>query len=531
MRKRRLTKVVAAALSFTMCLGTFTGCKKKEGKDGKGSNDVYSALAEAREIKTGTFEMKMGAELPEEDEKMEIILSGVATQESFDIEVAVDVDIPEMDVEGTVTRMIYDDEHLYINVADTMEFVNSISYMGELSDFGIDSEYIDLYVGDLFAQKEDAAVEEMADLMLEVLEDAAVATDKKEGAGKDGSIEFKDDEVITFIGNFAESFKENAEEFVELTAESATTAYDYNYDKILDYYADIFEEYGVDVEEFKDAMEQVETTEITDADKEMMVEEIETGCDEIIATAKDDEDADVKGSKFAIDTSLDGKKGSRKYECNIDFLAASESDDENVRLYLNYSIEEGKGEVKAPSDSLGVKEILEILEPFMEMTDPGVADPEVDPTEENPALINDDGSYGLGCEWGDCEYSGRIDFTPAAGYVFDETLSDIGFHVYDNAEMDSLYLSVYEGNDYKDGYEYATAYEKGDAPEGVITTPVGDMPYIIDIADGYTSIYGFIIIDPEHYLLMDYTIYSSDDVTEKLISELTNLAQGLKAAQ
>ncbi|MBQ4523936.1 MAG: hypothetical protein IJA10_13445 [Lachnospiraceae bacterium] len=530
MRRKRLSKIAAVSLAFSLCVGTLAGCGKKE--DEKSSDDLYNVMQDAQELKTGTFEMTVGMEAPEDDEKMELILSGVTTDESFDIEVSVDIDIDGMAMNGTVTRMVYEEEHLYVNLADAMEFVNSMEEVGELSDFGIDSDYIDIYVGDLYEQTDNTAAGEMAELMLEMLEDAATETDKEEGAAEDGSIEFKDTEVVAFMGNFAQSLKDNAEDLVDLFIESSNVSYDY--DEVFDYYEDFFSEYGVDVDTLKEELDATQEMEITDEQKEIMVEEIETACDELITVCEDDEDADAKGSKFLMEASLDGKKGSRTYEMNVDFLAASESEGDEVRIYMNYVFEEGEEKVEAPEDSMELEALMEVLAPLLEAT--GTMDPEIgfdEPaTGESVEIENADGSYALGCSWDDCEYTGRMDYIAPAGFSINKEASDMGFHAYNDEEWNSLYLAVYDGENYLNNYDYESISQNSEAPKGTISTPVGEMEYLIDNTEDWYTIYGFITIDAGHYLVMDYTVYDVDESTEaKLVELLTNFAQGLKVAR
>ena len=531
MRRKRLSKLAAVSLAVSLCVGTLAGCGKKEGGSSN-SGDLYSVMQEAQELKEGTFEMTIGMEA--DDEKMELILSGVTTDESFDIEVALDIDIEGVDLNGAVTQLVYEDEHLYVNLAEAMEFVNSVEEIGDLSDFGIDSDYLDIYVGDLYEQTDNTAAGEMADLMLEVLEDAATSTDKKEGTAEDGNIEFKDTDVVAFMGNFAQSLKDNAEDIVDLAAESGNVSYDY--DAILDYYEDIFDEYGIDMDSVKAELDAVGEVEITDEDKETMVEEIEAACDEIITASEDDEDTDAEGSKFLMEASLDGKKGSRTYEINVDFLAASESEGDEARIYVNYAFEEGEGKVEAPEDYIELGELLEVVSPFLGTIGSDISDPEIgfdEPaTGESDLIVNEDGSYGLACDWGTCEYTGRIDYMAPAGYTIDEELSTVGYQVYNDADWNSIYLAVYEGDSYLDSYEYTYIEENTNAPKGTISTPAGEMAYIIDNTESYYTIYGFVTIDPEHYLIMDFTMYETDEPTdEKMVEYLTNFAQGLKSAQ
>lgn len=531
MRRKRLSKLAAVSLAVSLCVGTLAGCGKKEGGSSN-SGDLYSVMQEAQELKEGTFEMTIGMEA--DDEKMELILSGVTTDESFDIEVALDIDIEGVDMNGAVTQLVYEDEHLYVNLAEAMEFVNSVEEIGDLSDFGIDSDYLDIYVGDLYEQTDNTAAGEMADLMLEVLEDAATSTDKKEGTAEDGNIEFKDTDVVAFMGNLAQSLKDNAEDIVDLAAESGNVSYDY--DAILDYYEDIFDEYGIDMDSVKAELDAVGEVEITDEDKETMVEEIEAACDEIITASEDDEDTDAEGSKFLMEASLDGKKGSRTYEINVDFLAASESEGDEARIYVNYAFEEGEGKVEAPEDYIELGELLEVLSPFLGTIGTDISDPEIgfdEPaTGESDLIVNEDGSYGLACDWGTCEYTGRIDYMAPAGYTIDEEFSTVGYQTYNDADWNSIYLAVYEGDSYLDSYEYTYIEENTNAPKGTISTPAGEMAYIIDNTESYYTIYGFVTIDPEHYLIMDFTMYETDEPTdEKMVEYLTNFAQGLKSAQ
>ena len=531
MRRKRLSKLAAVSLAVSLCVGTLAGCGKKEGGSSN-SGDLYSVMQEAQELKEGTFEMTIGMEA--DDEKMELILSGVTTDESFDIEVAFDIDIEGVDLNGAVTQLVYEDEHLYVNLAEAMEFVNSVEEIGDLSDFGIDSDYLDIYVGDLYEQTDNTAAGEMADLMLEVLEDAATSTDKKEGTAEDGNIEFKDTDVVAFMGNFAQSLKDNAKDIVDLAAESGNVSYDY--DAILDYYEDIFDEYGIDMDSVKAELDAVGEVEITDEDKETMVEEIEASCDEIITACEDDEDTDAEGSKFLMEASLDGKKGSRTYEVNVDFLAASESEEDEIRIYVNYVFEEGEGKVEAPEDYIELGELLEVVSPFLGTIGTDISDPEIgfdEPaTGESDLIVNEDGSYGLACDWGTCEYTGRIDYMAPAGYTIDEEFSTVGYQTYNDADWNSIYLAVYEGDSYLDSYEYTYIEENTNAPKGTISTPAGEMAYIIDNTESYYTIYGFVTIDPEHYLIMDFTMYETDEPTdEKMVEYLTNFAQGLKSAQ
>lgn len=536
MRRKGLSKIAAVSLAFSLCVGTLAGCGKKEDEK-SGSDDLYTVMQEAQELKTGEFEMTIGLEAPADDEKMELILSGVTTDESFDIEVALDIDIDGMTAKGAVTSLVYDEQHLYVNLAEAMDFMNSMEEIGELSDFGIDEDYLDIYVGDLYEQTENTAAGEMAEIMLEILEDAATSTDKKEGAAEDGSFEFKDAEVIAFIGNFAQGMKDNAEDIVDITVEASNVSYDY--DDIFDYYGDTLSEYGIDMDALKAELEATEDMEITDEQKETMVEEIETACDELITAAEDDEDADAKGSKFLMEASLDGKKGSRTYEMNIDFLAASESEGDEARIYMNYVFEEGEGKVEVPEESIELDALLEILAPLLGSTgtiDSGITDPEIDwdePTETSNLVVNEDGSYALGCTWSDCEYTGRVDFTTPEGYVVDGNYSDSSMLMIDDADDNLLCVTIYEGNDYLDSYDYTNV--KGinpDAPTGSISTPIGTMEYIIDNTESYFNIYGFIVVDAGHYLEIDYTMYSySEPTDEKIINELNIIAQGLKAAQ
>ena len=74
--------------------------------------------------------------------------------------------------------------------------------------------------------------------------------------------------------------------------------------------------------------------------------------------------------------------------------------------------------------------------------------------------------------------------------------------------------------------------ENTNAPKGTISTPAGEMAYIIDNTDRYYGINGFVTIDPEHYLIVDYPMDETDEPTdEKEVEYLTNFAQGLKSAQ
>ena len=536
MRRKKLSKIAAVSLAFTLCVGSLAGCGKKDEKSG--GDDLYSVMQSAQDLETaGKFEMTIGMEVEEDDEKMELVMSGVTTDESFDMEIALNMDIEGTTAEGTITHLIYEDEHLYINMADVMDYMNSIQQMGELSDLGIEDEYLDIYVGDLYQQKDGSAAEEMADLFLEILEDAAVSTDKKEGAATDGNIEFKDEDVVAFMGNLAEGLKDNAEDFVDFTVESTNVSYDY--EPIFDYYGDLFEEYGMDVDTLKEQLESTEEIELSDEEKETMVEEIETACDELITACEDVEDGEVKGSKCFIEASLEGKKGSRTYEFNLDFVAASEEEGEEAHIYFNYVFEEGEGKVEAPEDSVDVKEILAILEPFlgsgMDAGDPDEIDPGFgdDPTSGDTALIiNEDGSYGLGCYWGDCGETGRVDFTVPEGYVADESYSEIDMLRLDDPDGNYLCVMIGEGTDYIDSLDYTHAAEQGNVTTGTISTPIGDMEYIINNQEDYCSIYGFAVVDSEHYIEIDYTVYEVNESTEeKLINELTNIAQNLKAVQ
>lgn len=528
MRRKRLSKIAAVSLAVSLCVGTMAGCGKKDEKAGSG--DLYSALKEAQELKAGSFEMTLGMEVPQDDEKMELSFSGVTTDESFDIEVGLKLDADGMDVEGAVTQLVYEDEHLYINVAKAMDFLNSVEEIGDLSDFGIDSDYIDIYVGDLYEQTDNTAAEEMADIFLEIIEDAAVSTDKKEGAGKDGSIEFKDEDVLEFIGNLAQGIKDNAEDIVDSSAELSEVSYDY--DAIFDYYGDLFEEYDLDIDALKAELDAVEDMEITDEDKESMVEEIETACDELIDSMEEEEDSDVEGSKISMEASLEGKKGSRTYEAHVDFVAASEDEGEEVIIYFDYVFEEGEKKVEVPEDSLELDEVMEILEPFFATTEP--EEPEItDPTVTDPATVedfqNEDGSFALSCDW---DSLGRMDFFAPEGFEFEPTFSRSDFHVYGDEDYNTLYVSVYEGADYKESFDYEYTLEQGDVPTGTISTPVGEMEYIVDNTDSYYTIYGFVAIDSNHYLDMEYTVKSSDEPTvEKCVQYLTKFAEGLKVAQ
>ena len=531
MRKKRLSKIAAVSLVVSLCVGSLVGCgKKKEEKSA--SKDLYSVMQEAQDLTSGNFEMTLGMESPKEDEFIEITFSGVTTEESFDIEVALNVDADGDVVKGSVAQLIYEDEHLYINAAKTVEFLNMFEEIGTLSDFGIDTDYIDIYVGDIYEQTDKSAAGEMADLFIEIIEDAAVNTDKKEGAAKDGNIEFKDTDVVAFLGELAQSVKDSSEDIVDISAEMSNISYDYN--AIIDYYGDMFEEYGIDVDEMKDELDTIEEVELTDEEKEVMVEKIEATCDGIIEGFENPEDADAKGSKIVFEASMDGKKGSRTYEFHFDLLAASESDGDEVRFYADYVFEEGEGKVKVPKDSLEMDELMEVLEPFyndMIEPNPSIMEPDVDdPTATSNDLLNEDGSYAVSCSWG-CS-SGRVDFFAPEGFEIDSDFSREDFQVYTNSDYNSMYLFMYDGESYLESYDYESLMEKGELPTGTISTPVGEMAYIIDNTESFYTLHGFVTIDAEHYLKIEYTIYSSDEPTvEKGIQYLTTFAQGLKPVQ
>ena len=147
-------------------------------------------------------------------------------------------------------------------------------------------------------------------------------------------------------------------------------------------------------------------------------------------------------------------------------------------------------------------------------------------------IINEDGSYGLGCYWGDCGETGRVDFTVPEGYVADESYSEIDMLRLDDPDGNYLCVMIGEGTDYVDSLDYTYAAEQEIVTIGTISTPIGDMEYIINKEETYYSIYGFAVIGSEHYIEIDYTIYESNEPTEeKLINELTNIAQNLKAVQ
>lgn len=156
---------------------------------------------------------------------------------------------------------------------------------------------------------------------------------------------------------------------------------------------------------------------------------------------------------------------------------------------------------------------------------------EVAPVEETVPLKNEDGSYALACDKKDCEYSGRVDYTPMEGYTLDE---DLKFREYINEDEHSFRLDFREeGED----YFIPEPPEEANISRGVISTPIGDMTYFSWINNHFfdlSEIYGDVKIDSGHYLVMHYCISGEgyDEVTHDwLIEKLTNLAQGLKAAQ
>lgn len=535
MRRKKLSKIAAVSLAFTLCVGTFSGCEKKDGEKSGSGDDLYSVMEEAQDLKCGNFEMTLGAEVKEgkDSEKLELGLSGVTTQESFDVEVSLNMKTEDLTTKGVVTQLIYEDEHLYINLADTMDFLNSVEEIGELSDLGITEDYFDLYVGDIFEQTDETAAEEMAGLMAEILEDAAVATDKKAGAAKNGKLEFKDEKVLDFIGNLFEGIKDNADEIVDFSIESSQKTI--NYDKIFDYYGDLFKEYDIDIEEYKDQLAELEEIEISKEEKETMIEEIESSCDEVIDSIADSDKDDVKGSKLLVQASLDGKKGKRNYELNFEMVGVSVDDGDEVRLYLDYTFEEDeKASVTAPKESIDVEGLLEVFGPFLQGSMGPVTEPEIDPGVDEPKdFVNEDGSVSLDCGWEDCTDLGKVDYVAPAGYTLDLDFSSSDLVFFDKEDGSSMSISVYNGTDYKDGTDYGYIQSNSEnAPTGTITTPLGDMEYIVDNSNAYYSIFGYVLIDAEHYVEIEYTVYSVNEPTEeKMINGLTEIANGLKAVQ
>ena len=149
-------------------------------------------------------------------------------------------------------------------------------------------------------------------------------------------------------------------------------------------------------------------------------------------------------------------------------------------------------------------------------------------TEENALIKNEDGSYAFRCDDLECEYSGRIDYIPPEGAELSQERRDFCELFYNGSTVDIIVL---EGNEYTTqiGIEHESA-------NGVIDTPAGDMTYVIDVNRffGFTAIYGFLDIDPGHYLRISVTVYDYEDEGvdfDWLIQELKNHAQGLKTAQ
>lgn len=145
-------------------------------------------------------------------------------------------------------------------------------------------------------------------------------------------------------------------------------------------------------------------------------------------------------------------------------------------------------------------------------------------TEEDTIIKNEDGSYALACTDPECEYSGRIDYTPTEGFELNTSYTG-SYNFFYNEDRVSV--------DIMEGTEYTTPVGiENESANGVISTPAGDMTYVIDVNRffGFTAIYGFVTIDPGHYLLMDI-IGDEEEDFDWLIQELTKHAQGLKTAQ
>lgn len=535
MRRKKLSKIAAVSLAFTLCVGTFSGCEKKDGEKSGSGDDLYSIMEEAQDLKCGNFEMTLGAEVKKgkDSEKLELGLSGVTTQESFDVEVSLDMKTDNLTTKGVVTQLIYEDEHLYINLADTMDFINSIEEVGELSDLGITEDYFDLYVGDIFEQTDETAAEEMAGLISEILEDAAVTTDKKAGAAKNGKLEFKDEKVLDFIGNLFEGIKDNADEIVDFSVEASQKTI--NYDKIFDYYGDLFKEYDIDIEEYKEQLAELEEIEISKEEKETMIEEIESSCDEVIDSIADSDKDDVKGSKLLVQASLDGKKGKRNYELNFEMVGVSVDDGDEVRLYLDYTFEEDeKASVKAPEESIDVEGLLEVFGPLLQGSMGSGIEPEIDPgVDATGDFINEDGSFSLDCGWDSCPDLGKVDFVAPAGYTVDMDFSEADLIFFDKEDGSSMNISLYEGSDYSNatGFSYVLS-DNAKTSTGTITTSFGNVEYVLDDSHDFYTIYGYVLIDVEHYVEIEYTVYSVNEPTEeKMINDLTEIANGLKAVQ